>query len=136
MRFGLKRSRENAGRRGGRTFAVHSRIAGGFSHRHEEPVTSLSSRLDVTGMVGVIAQRLANLPNSAIKSYIEVNEGVSRPQLLLQLLPRDQCACVGQQLNQYPEGLLLQLNANTVLAQFSVPLRKFKRSEAKDNMHP
>src|SRR5215469_1111986 len=90
LRFGLKRSHGSAGGwRCGWTFAVHYRIAGGFSHRHEEPVTSLSSRLDVTRMVGVIAQRLANLANSAVQSYIEVNEGVSRPQRLLQLLPRD-----------------------------------------------
>ena len=50
------------------------RITSGFVHRREETVTSLSRRFTKVGMVGVIAERLANLPNSRVKPYIEVNE--------------------------------------------------------------
>jgi hypothetical protein len=38
--------------------------------------------------VGVVAQYLANLPDSSIQSHIKVNECVSGPQLLLKLLAR------------------------------------------------
>jgi len=55
-------------------------------------------------MVGVIAQRLADLPNRGVKAYIEVNESVSRPQLLLQLLPRHYRACICQQLGYIARG--------------------------------
>jgi hypothetical protein len=57
--------------------------------------------------VGVVAQRLTNLPDGSIQTHIEVNERISGPQLLLKLFPRYDSASARQQFDEHSKRLLL-----------------------------
>jgi len=54
--------------------------------RGNEPVTALRQGFDETGILGIVAQRLAELVDRDSQAVIEVDRRVSAPKLLLQLL--------------------------------------------------
>jgi hypothetical protein len=74
-------------------------------------------------MIGVVTQGLANFPDGGVQTHIEINKGVGRPYLLLQVFPCYDSAGVGQQLDQHAKRLLLQLDSHAIPAQLTLSFR-------------
>ena len=83
-------------------------------------------------LIRVVVQRLPQLANHAVQSDVEVNKGIRRPQLLLQLFAGHYPSSVCHQLGQHPEGLFLQFDPYPVLAQFPYTLGELEWSEAEN----
>jgi hypothetical protein len=64
---------------------------------------------------------------------VEVDEGVGRPEFLLQLFARDHLAGALQQQRQDLKWLLLQAQLDSVLAQFARVEIELKHSKARDS---
>ena len=64
---------------------------------------------------------------------VEVNERVGRPELLLQLFPRDHVACTLEQQSQHLKGLILQAQLHAAPAQFARAQVELEDSEAGDS---
>ena len=64
------------------------RIFGGSHplHRHHQPVAAAGHGLDVLRLVGRIAERLAAACDGDVDAVVELDDGVVRPELLLDLL--------------------------------------------------
>ena len=82
-------------RRGSGRSRFHNWLLGHSDcHRRQKPVSPFRQRLDVVGIVGVVAQRLPQFADHAIQPNLEVNKGVGRLQFLLQLFARNYTAGV------------------------------------------
>ena len=66
------------------------------------------------------------LSNRAIDGVVVIDIGSWRPKLVLDLLPGHQLAGVLQQQNEDLQRLLLQLDARSMLTQFSRPVSSSK----------
>jgi hypothetical protein len=95
-----------------------SGLWGAFDASDEAVATSWDS-FDVAGFFGGIGQRIPQFLDRAVQAGIEVNKSVLRPKFLLQFLAGDQLAGTLQQDDQQLKGLVLKLNANTILVQFA-----------------
>jgi hypothetical protein len=98
----------------------------------DEPVTSPWQGFHKARIVGRIAQRLPNFVDRLIQASVEVHEGISRPNRLLQILPRHHLARMPQQHRQDLKRLFLQLDLQPVLAQFASLEVEFESPEADD----
>jgi hypothetical protein len=56
--------------------------------RCNKAVAAARHRLDKSWVLGRVAQRITQAPDRRIQAVIEVNEGVSRPELSTELLTR------------------------------------------------
>jgi hypothetical protein len=99
---------------------------------NQKRVTALRRCFNEARVVGIIAQRQANLADGGVQADVEVDKAIRRPELLLQRLPRDQSPCVGKQLEQYAERKFLELGADAVFAKHTLALRQFELSKAED----
>jgi hypothetical protein len=102
-------------------------------HGSEKPVPTAGKRLDEARVFRGIAQGVAEAFDGGIEAVIEINEGVSRPQLGAQLLPGDKFARPVQEKRQDLEGLVLQPDLGAVPAKFpgaEVSLKYPKGNEA------
>jgi hypothetical protein len=73
---------------------------------------------------------LAQLPDSRAEAVIEIHEGIGGPQLLPQFLARHRLAGTLQQQAKDLEGLLLNLDPESVFAQVAGAQVGLERSEA------
>jgi hypothetical protein len=71
------------------------------------------------GTLGRVFQRVTELLDGRVEAVVEVHEGVTRPELLPQLLTRDQLTRPLQQQSQDPERLLLERDLAPVAAQLA-----------------
>jgi hypothetical protein len=56
---------------------------------NKEPISSLWNRLDVSGIFGVIVQRLPKLTNGGAEAAVEVNKSIARPEAAAKFLAAD-----------------------------------------------
>src|ERR1700730_343951 len=95
-----------------------------------EPVPTTMKRFNKPWIVGLVAERLAQLLYRAIQAVIEVNECVGRPKSLTQFFPVYDLSGTLQQDHQYLKGLFLQPDPQPALAQFAFPEVNFERPKA------
>jgi hypothetical protein len=75
--------------------------------RNKEPISSLWNCLNVSGIVGVIVQRLTQLAHCHAESAIKINERIARPEAASKFLSADDLSGVFEQRDEEPIGLLL-----------------------------
>ena len=101
--------------------------------RNEEPISSLWNCLNVSGIVGVIVQRLPQLANRHPEAAVKIDKRIVRPQAASKFLPADYFSGVFQERDEEPIGLLLQPDASPVLQEFPRGGVYLKRAELIDN---
>src|SRR5262249_21484021 len=88
-------------------------------HRTDVPVAPASQRVDVTWLLPRIAQHFANPCDGVMQAVVKIDEGVGRPDSVLQFLARYNVAGAFQQDLQHPQGLAAQAQPYTLPAQLS-----------------
>jgi hypothetical protein len=83
--------------------------------RNKEPIPSLWNRLNVSGIFGVIVQRLPQFANRHAEAAVKINERIVGPEAASKLLPADYFSRVFQERDEESIRLLLQLDASPVL---------------------
>jgi len=101
--------------------------------RNEEPISSLWNCLDVSGIFGVIVQRLPKLAHRHPEAAVKINERIVTPEAASKFLPADYFSGVFQERDEEPIGLLLQPYASPVLQEFPRGGVYLKRAELIDN---
>jgi hypothetical protein len=86
--------------------------------RDQEAIAPLWNRLNVSGIFGVIVQRLPQLANRHPKAAVKIHERIAGPEATSKFLPADDLSGVFEQRDEEPAGLLLQLYASSVLQEF------------------
>ena len=76
-------------------------------------------RFDVSGAVGVIAQRLPKFADRYAEAAVKIDIGIFTPQAVSKFLPADDFSGVFEERDEEPIGLLLKLYAPAVLQQFA-----------------
>ena len=79
-------------------------------HRSDEAIAAAGQGLDVTGLLGVIRERLTDLPDAEVQPLLEIHEGVAAPDFSLDLLSGNDLATVSGKQDQDFEGLPLQVD--------------------------
>jgi hypothetical protein len=97
--------------------------------RNKEPISSLWNCLNVSGVFGIIVQRLPELANRHPKATVKINERIVTPQPASQLLPADDFSGVFEQRDEQPIRLLLQPYASPVFQEFPRGGVYLKRAE-------
>ena len=119
--------RANGTRRTGAATPEAAFTAGGFGSTGDDAISSTAAmkryprRGNVSrnrGVGGRIAQRLANPVNGFVQPVVKVDQRISGPQLLLQLLAGDNLTGPLQQCREDFKCLIWKLDAKAVLAQF------------------
>jgi hypothetical protein len=101
--------------------------------RNKEPIPSLWNRLNVSGIVGVIVQRLPKLANRHPKAAVKIYERIARPEAASKFLPADDFSRVFEERDENPIRLLLQPYPSAVLQEFPRGGGYLKRAELIDN---
>lgn len=109
-------------RRGDGLFCLLAIFRGGrwrrnFFDRRNEPVSPARQGFDVSRGLGRIPQRFPNARDWVVEAVVEIDEGVSRPQLIAQFLSRDQVAGGLQQNGQPLQRLTLEAKLYDAFAQ-------------------
>jgi hypothetical protein len=78
---------------------------------NEETVASLGNRLDVSGILGVIPQRLPHFANRNSQTAIKIDKGVALPDSALDFLTSDNPSGIFQKDHEQTKRLLLQFYA-------------------------
>ena len=98
-----------------------------------ESVASPRNRLYKSGILGGVAEGLANFVHSGIQAVIVIDEGIRRPKPLAQFFPAHQFAGTIEQFEQNLQRLPLQARARLpFLAQFSCAAIELIQGEAED----
>jgi len=85
--------------------------------RNKKPIPSLWNRLNVSGIVSVIVQRLPKLANCHPETAVKIYKRVSGPETASKFLSSDHLSGVFQKRDEQPAGLLLQLDASPILQE-------------------
>ena len=85
----------------------------------DKPVAPTRDRLDKEGFLGRVTQSFAKLANCAVEAIVGVDEGIGRPEALLQFLAGDNLAFPFQEQQQYLEWLILHADAMSLPAKFA-----------------
>jgi hypothetical protein len=100
---------------------------------NKEPISSLGNCLNVSGIFGIIVQRLPKLANRHPEATVKINERIVTPEAVSKFLPTDEFSGVFQERDEEPMGLLLQPYASPVLQEFAGSGVYLKRTELIDN---
>jgi hypothetical protein len=118
-------ARSSVGRRRGR-FGRH------LSYRFDKTIAAPCKGFDKAWTISVVSQCLPQFADCGVQPDVKFDVGVYLPQPLAQLLTRDNMACIGQELYQYAQWLLLKARAwRTLSAQCAFALGKFEQPETK-----
>ena len=98
-------------------------------YRGDKAVPVPGQRFDEARRRRVIPQSLAQSFDGTVDAVLEINEGILRPELLSDLFAGHQLARTLQQHGQDLEGLTVQLDLQSVLAQFSCTEIDFEDTE-------
>ena len=122
-----------AGRHRRRHRAPSARGTGGFVHEgSDEAVAALGKRLDEAGMVGGVAERLAQPPDRRVQVVLEIDEDVGRPEPALELLAGDDLTGMLEQGGEHLERLVAQPDADAALEEQTGRQVDREVAEAKD----
>ena len=97
--------------------------------RNKESISSLWNRLNVSGIVGVIVQRLSQLAHRHAEAAVKINERIVGPEAASKFLPADDFSRTFQQRDKEPIRLLLQPYASPILQWFRRGDIYLKRAE-------
>jgi hypothetical protein len=100
--------------------------------RCDEAVTAPGYGFDETRLLGIVAQRCANLVDGEVDAAIEVNEGVTIPDALVNFLTGDDLSCAFDQ--QKKDNNLLRPEFDHVAALAQLTIRNIKLEGAKADM--
>jgi hypothetical protein len=100
---------------------------------NKEPISSLWNRLNVSGIFGVIVERLPKLANRHSKAAVKINERIAGPEAASKFLPADDLSGVFEERDEDPIRLLLQPYTSPVLQEFPRGGVYLKRAELIDN---
>jgi hypothetical protein len=84
------------------------------------------NRFDVPRTFRRISEGGPQLGHRFVEAAVEINERMSRPELLPQLSSRHHLSGMVQEKTKNPEGLFLQLDPNAALSQLRRPLVHLK----------
>ncbi len=101
----------------------------------DEPVAAPVQRLDEPRTIGVVAERRPQTFDRGVQPVLEVDERAFRPQALPQLVARQDLARLLEQHDQHLERLILQPQADAVLAQLARAHVELESSESKSVLH-
>lgn len=87
--------------------------------RHQETVAAAREGFDETGVVGRIAQGLAQLVDGLVQAVIEIDERVGGPEPITQFFASDDLAGIFKQHCQNLYRLLLNLDLDAFFTKFS-----------------
>jgi hypothetical protein len=72
--------------------------------RNKEPISSLWNRLNVSGIFGVIVQRLPQLANRHPEAAVKINERIVRPEATAKFVTTDYFSGVFKERDEEPMG--------------------------------
>ena len=101
--------------------------------RNKKPISSLWNRLNVSGIFGIIVQRLSKFTNRHSQTTVKINERIVEPEAASKLFPADDFSGAFQERDEEPIRLLLQLDASPVLQELPRGGVYLKRTELIDN---
>ena len=101
----------------------------------DEPVSAPVERLDEPRTIGVVAERRPQTFDRGVQPVLEVDERTVRPEAAPQLVARQHLARLLQQHDEHLERLILQPQADAVLAQLARPHVELESSESKSVLH-
>jgi hypothetical protein len=87
--------------------------------RNKEPISALWNGLDVSGIFGVVVQRLSEFANRYPETAVEVDEGIAGPEAAAKFLAADDFSRGFEEDEEEPIGLLLQPDGSPVLEEFA-----------------
>jgi hypothetical protein len=105
--------------RGSASLSFRCLSRGRWLHRRDKPVAAARQRLDESRILSRVAERFAQLPDCVVQSDIEIDERLGRPEMLPELLARDDFTWTGQQEPQNLKGLFRKPHLQAVSAQFT-----------------
>jgi hypothetical protein len=85
----------------------------------DKSISAFGQRLDEARGVGRVSQGVPQAIDGLVEPSIEVDEGVSRPQLLLQLVTCDDLARLGEEQREDRKRLLAEPKLQALLPQFA-----------------
>src|ERR1039458_5047211 len=100
-------------------------------HWRDEAIASAGDGLNMPGIGGGVAEGFAKFVDGCIQPVIEIHERVLVPQPLPHLFARHQLGWPFQKHHQHLEGLRVELEADTLLAQLSYGLVCLEHTKAK-----
>jgi len=103
-----------------------------FLNCADETISAAGQGLNVFGVLRGIAQHFANPGDGIVQAVVEIDEGVSRPELTPQLLASDEAASTLQQNPKNLDGLTLQAQLHATFPQLSRLEIQFERVETQD----
>src|SRR5439155_12751581 len=98
-------------------------------------VTGARQSLDISGMIGRVAQCQAKTVNGGIDAALEIDEGVLRPKAAAQFIARHHAARIFEQCTEDLPRLGLKADTNALLAQLSGLQIHLERSELDELRH-
>src|SRR5438105_4913127 len=98
-------------------------------------VTGARESLDISGMIGRVAQCQAKTVDGGIDAALEIDEGILRPKPAAQFIARNHVAWILEQRTKHLPGLGLKADTNALLAQLSGLQIHLKRSELDELRH-
>src|SRR5262249_29756463 len=78
--------------------------------RCKKAISAAGNGLDEDGILGRVTQSVAHALDGRVEAVVEVNEGISRPQAIAQIVASDDLSRLFQKQRQYLERLLLDLD--------------------------
>src|SRR5215471_20755047 len=87
--------------------------------RSNESITPSVERFDVTRGLSRVAERRPKFVHRPVQPSIEINEGVIRPKGVPQIVPGHNLTMTLKQEEKKLERLVLEFNAESVLAKFA-----------------
>jgi hypothetical protein len=101
-----------------------------------EPVTSFGNCLYVDRTLGIVTQRISNLPYGEVEALFIVYKGVGAPNLLNNVTSGYGFSPATDQQRKNFGGLRLKFDRDSVGAQFTAPEIQFELREANHNILP
>jgi hypothetical protein len=107
------------------------------SRRTDKAVAPLRMGLDESGLLGGIAQRIAQPLDGVVQTLFKIDKGIGGPDLALQLFASDQLSWMFQKDLKDAKRLVLKSDPGTVLANLAVakihlePWSRFRKRRTK-----
>ena len=100
--------------------------------RRDEPVPALRDGLDVEGPLGLIAERVADLPDRGVHRLIEVDERIAGPERVANLVARQHAAGAAGQQREQLQRLRRERDGTAVLPKLSLVVVQLEAAKADD----
>ena len=96
----------------------------------KKAISAAGNSLDEGGILSRVTKSVAHAPYGRVEAVVEVNECISRPQAMAQIVASDDFSRLFQKQRQYLERLLLDLDLDAAPAEFAGVQVKFEDAKA------